>query len=38
MNSKEIYSIIIKSEVDIPTSKIYFENKFQLYTFQWKEI
>ena len=27
MNSKEIYSIIISSKVDIPTSRIYFEKK-----------
>ena len=38
MNSKEIYSIIISSKVNIPTSRIYFENKFPLYNFQWKEI
>ena len=38
MNSKEIYSITISSKVNIPTSRIYFENKFPLYNFQWKEI
>ena len=38
MNSKEIYSIIISSRVNIPTSRIYFENKFPLCNFQWKEI
>ena len=38
MNSKEIYSIIISSKVNIPTSRIYFENKFPLYNFLWKEI
>ena len=27
MNSKEIYSIIISSKVNIPTSRIYFEKK-----------
>ena len=37
MNSKEIYSIIISSKVNIPTSRIYFENKFPLYNFQRKE-
>ena len=34
MNSKEIYSIIISSEVNIPTSR----KKFPLYNFQWKDI
>ena len=34
MNSKEIYSIVISSKVDIPTSRIYFENKFPFYNFQ----
>ena len=38
MNSKEIYSIIISSKVNVPTSRIYFENKFPLYNFQWKEV
>ena len=37
MNSKEIYSIIISSEVNIPTSRIYFEKSF-VYNFQWKDI
>ena len=34
MNSKEIYSIIISSKVNIPTSRTYFENKFPFYNFQ----
>ena len=38
INSKEIYSIIISSEVTITTSKIYFEKKYPLYNFQWKDI
>ena len=38
MNSKDIYSIIISSKVNIITSKIYFEKKFPLYNFQWKDI
>ena len=38
MNSKEIYSIIISSEVNIPTSRTYFEKKIPLYNFQWKDI
>ena len=38
MNSKEIYSIVISSKVNIPTSRIYFENKFPLYNSQWKDI
>ena len=38
MNSKEIYSIIISSKVKIPTSPIYFEKRFPLYNFQWKDI
>ena len=38
MNSKEIYSIIISSKVNIPTSRTYFEKKFPLYNFQWKDI
>ena len=37
MNSKEIYSIIISSKVNILTSTIYFENKFPFCNFQWKE-
>ena len=38
MNSKEIYSIIISSTVNLPTSRTYFEKKFPLYNFQWKDI
>ena len=38
MKSKEIYSIIISSKINVPTSRIYFENKFSLNNFQWKEI
>ena len=38
MNSKEIYSIIISSKVNIPTSQIYFEKNFPLYNLQWKDI
>ena len=38
INSKEIYSIIISSKVNIPISRIYFEKKFPLYNFQWKDI
>ena len=38
MNSKEIYSIIISSKVNIPTSRIYFEKKFPLYNVHWKDI
>ena len=38
MNSKEIYSFIISSKVNIPTSRIYFEKKFPLYNFQWEDI
>ena len=37
-NPKEIYSIIISSKVNIPTSRIYFEKVFHFYDFQWKEI
>ena len=37
MNSKEIYSIMKSSKVNILTSRIYFENKFPHYNFQWKE-
>ena len=38
MNSKEIYSINISSKVNILTSRTYFEKKFPLYNFQWKDI
>ena len=38
MNSKEIYSITISSKVNMPTSRTYFEKKFRLYNFQWKDI
>ena len=38
MNSKEIYSIIISSKVNIPTSRTCFEEKFPLYNFPWKDI
>ena len=38
MNFKEIYSIIISSKVNIPTSRTYFEKKIPLYNFQWKDI
>ena len=38
MNSKEIYSIIISSKVNIPTSRIYFEKKIPRYNFQWRDI
>ena len=38
MNSKEIYSIIMSSKINIPTSRIYFENKFPHYNFQQKDI
>ena len=38
MNSKEIYSIIISSKINIPTSITYFEKKISLYNFQWKDI
>ena len=38
MKSKEIYSIIISSKINVPTSRIYFGNKFSLNNFQWKEI
>ena len=38
MNSKEIYSIVISSKVNITTSKICFQKKFPLYSFQWKDI
>ena len=38
MNSKEIYSFIISTKVNIPTSRIYFEKKFPLYNFQWEDI
>ena len=38
MNSKEIYSIIISSKFNIPTSRIYFEKRFLLYNFQRKDI
>ena len=38
MNSKEIYSFIISSKVNIPTSRIYFEKKFPLANFQWEDI
>ena len=37
-NSKEIYSIIISSKVNIPTSRIYFEKKIHFNDFQWKDI
>ena len=38
MNSKEIYSIIIPSKVNIPTSQIYFEKIFPIYNLQWEDI
>ena len=38
MNSKENYSIIISSKVNILVSQIYFEQKFPLYNFLWKDI
>ena len=38
LNSTEIYSIIISSKVNILTSRTYFEKKFPLYNFQWKDI
>ena len=38
MNSKEIYSINISSKVNILTSRSYFEKKFPLYNFHWKNI
>ena len=38
MNSKEIYSVIILFQVNTPTSRTYFEKKFPLYNFQWKDI
>ena len=38
MNSKEIYSIIISSKVNIPTPRTYFEKKFSLFNFQYKDI
>ena len=38
MNSKEIYSIITSSKVNIPTSRTYFEKEIHLYNFQWKDI
>ena len=38
MNSKEIYSIIISSKVNMQTSRSCFEKKFPLYNFQWKDI
>ena len=38
MNFKEVYSIIISSKVNIPTPRTYFEKKFPLYNFQWKDI
>ena len=38
MNSKHIYSIIISSKVNVPRSGIYFEQRFPLYNFQWKDI
>ena len=38
MKSKEIYFFIISSKVSIPTSQIYFEEKFSFYNFQWKDI
>ena len=34
INSKEIYSIIILSKVNLPKSRIYFDEKFALYNFQ----
>ena len=37
-NSKEIYSIIISSKVNMSTSRIYFEKIFHFYDFQWKDI
>ena len=37
MSSKEIYSIIISSKVNIPTSQIHFEKIFPLCNFQWKD-
>ena len=36
MNSKEIYSIIISSKVNKPTSRIYFEKKFLSVVFNGK--
>ena len=36
MNSKEIYSIIISSKVNIPTSRIYYEKKFLFIIFNGK--
>ena len=38
INSKEIYSIVISSKVNIPTSRIYFENQFPPDNFQWRDI
>ena len=37
-NSKEIYSTIISFKANIPASQIYFDKKFPLYNFQWKDI
>ena len=37
MNSKEISCIIIFTKFIIPTSRIYFERKFPIYNFQWKD-
>ena len=37
MNSKEIYSIVISSKLNVPTSRIYFEKRFSLYSFHGKD-
>ena len=37
-NSKEIYSVIMPSKVNISTPRLYFEKKFRLYNFLWKDI
>ena len=35
---EKMNSIIIPSKVNMPASRVYFEIKFPLYNFQWKEI
>ena len=38
LTAKEIYSILISSLKNKPTSQNYFENSFPNYTFDWKQI
>ena len=38
LSSKEIYSILISSTVNKPTSDIYFEKLFENTTFDWSKI